>query len=282
MSGLITSSDEISKIYEGLEILRSRGYTIKAIEEVLDKIVVQNDKFLIDFQVSDSDDLLIGAACFVPNEKVIKVCPKLLTNFIDHQIKRVTFEGGDSKKIRQDLFFRMTLYVLLHENEHVKQFLTGQGFIDCPYRTVVELYKNMFKFPESNKYKNEDVEQVREKLEEIKKIIFYFSKHRNSYKFILERNANVVVSDAMVRLCEYEKDLTFLEYFNLKKICDMAHGYELFWNGPAERSYYKLLCGNTFKEILKDEELSIDDKVLYGLPVDIKTRSKIMRGKYKL
>ena len=283
MANLISSPAEVRKISNLLEVLRSKGYNQKTIEIILEELLPQNDKYLINYQVTDSDNLYIEPAFFQPDDNVVKISLNGLRNSLLSQTQKLRFQKEYEEELREELFKRMVLFTILHEIEHIKQYFIAEGFSECPYKTVANLYKNILRFYLNvNNMDNDDLSDLRKDWNEIKKILIYMNPHRYSYKFFLERNANLVVYDVLVKVCEYEDDLTFLPFFQNQKMCEIANGYQGVWNGPAERSYRKFLLGNIFKSILENEEIPIEDRVCYGLPVDIKTRIKIVNRKFEI
>jgi len=283
MSNLISSKHEIIKISDALDRIYSKGYNKETIERILEDLILENDQYIIDYQVTDGDDKFQEPAVFVPDENVLKISLNVLKNYLLEQTKDLRFAKEDETELREELFKRMVVYTILHENEHLKQYYIAQEFIDCPYKTVINLYKNMFEFKlENDRDSNDSWKKLQSDLNDIRKIMFYMSPHRYSHKFFLERNANVVAYDAMMKVCEYQEDLTFLPFFKHQKLMDMANGYQGIWNGPAERSYHKFHMGKTFNNLLINENIPEDDRVCYGLPLDIKTRIKVVNKKFKI
>lgn len=283
MSSLISSSAEIGKISNLLEMLRSKGYNQKTIERILEELIPQNDKCIINYQITDNDSLFVEPAVFDSSNNIINISLNVLRNYLECQTKNIRVSKEYEEELRDGLFKRMVIFSILHEVEHVKQYFIAEGFSECPYKTIINLYKNIFHFGQDvKKTDNKDLIELRKEWNEVKKLLFFISSHRYSHKFFLERNANVVVYDALVKVCEYEDDLTFLPFFLSQKIFEIANGYEGIWNGSAERSYYKFLSGNVFKSLLEDEEISMHDRVCYGLPVDIKTRIKVVKKKFEI
>lgn len=264
-------------------MLRSKGYNQKTIERILEELIPQNDKCIINYQITDNDSLFVKPAFFVPDERLVKISLNLLGNYINNQTRKVRVSKEYEEELRDELFRRMVIFTILHEIEHVKQYFIAEEFSECPYQTVVNLYRNILIFGQKIKNTdNKELMKLRKDWNEIKKILFYISLHRYSHKFFLERNANLVVYDALTKVCQHEGDLSFLPFFENQKLCDMANGYQGIWNGPVERSYRKLLSGNIFKELLIDEEIPTVDRVCYGLLVDVKTRIKLVNKKFKI
>lgn len=279
MSDLITNKEEIKKLSNCLDILRSKGYNQATVENILDELIPQNENYILNYQVTNHDNEFAEPALFNPNENLIKISLNILSDYWCERMKWVRFSKKDEEELRDGLFKRMILFTILHEIEHVKQYFIANKFIECPYQTVINLYKNMFMYRcDDTNCQSEEKKELRE----IQRILFYMSPHRNSEKFYLERNANVVSNDTMLKICNYENDETFKYFFQNNKLKEIKEGYQGFWNGPAERSYHKLLLGNLFKTLIEDEDIPTEDRVCYGLPVDIKTRIKIVNRKFEI
>lgn len=273
MASLITSEKEISKIFKMLELLRSKGYNQKTIEAILDNIIPDNKQYMVTYQFGKD---FYEPAFFLPDNHTINISLDDLKNFINKIMMPIKITDDESVDIvRKELFHRLVMFVLLHEVEHVKQYLIAEGFTECPYNLVGDIYKNLFTF------KCDD--EMDPELAKIKQFIFFNSKHRHSYKFVLERNANVRVYDMLSKVCDYEEEkYTFKAFFELQKVNEEANGYFGISNGAAENSYRKLLLGKLFDSFSKDEDICVEDRILYGLPLDLKTRIKVLTKKYHI
>ena len=177
MSHIVNSVDEEGRIVSYIELVRDNGYKTDVLYEILNGIIPVNDRFQVCSEVNNEGYL----AYFSWINKVIHLNENDLLNYIKNLLNSVIKVYPSLEKYKSELFSYLVLFVLLHEVEHVYQYMFGHGYLDHNYKLVCDLYRNTTKFSVSDK---------------TPKIIenILFSRYKivkDRATFVLERNANV-------------------------------------------------------------------------------------------
>ena len=269
MSQIIESKYDTENILNYLEKLRSNGYTKDILDEILNSIIPKNDMVQIK-GIIDKSDNSYHPAFFDPNIKSIKIYPEQLESFIlklIHPTLKV-FPHFDKKEI----FNYYVIYTLIHEIEHVYQYLISKGYIDFPYKIVIEAYKELGGL---KIYKNDNI---------IYSLLKYYSHFKQTQKpgFLLERNANVEAYILLRKIATFENNIDFQKFIEFQLSFQLMYGYKGLFNGAVEESYKRTMRNSLYKTLPKDEDISQEDRVRYELPIDKETRKKVLRKEFKI
>jgi hypothetical protein len=165
-----------------------------------------------------------------------------------------------------DLYAYNFMYALIHEVEHVYQFMFSQGHLNAPYNIVGELYHKLFEY---------DVDNMNCVIRDI--LLFRKMFYSRKVNFVLERNANIETCDLLRRVCEYENNKDIFGSINCEYLIYMKLGYlRKKYNGSFDESFSKIWRRDLFDGKVC-EDISIDERIRYGLPIDDESRRLLLR-----
>lgn len=266
MSHIINSEKDIKILSQQLEKIRSKGYTDDVFEEVINTLIPNNKFFPIDVKPGDR-------TAFRTKKRCITFCTEGLKKYLYKQLKVVIEEVPSN--LRKELYDNCIFMALLHEIEHYYQYLIGQKYIDFPYQIVSDSYKDLF----STDFQIRDV-ILNPIYTTIKNAKYLYYSHQGYY--LRERNANVEAYDALLKVIDYENNNELLEFFAAQILYQLSLGYDGKYNGSMEKSYMKTWNYSTYKSFDHTEEIPLEDRVRYGLPVDKDTKQKVLSYQFDI
>lgn len=265
MSHIIKSNEDIIKISEQLEILRRKGYGKESLEEITGLLIPTNANYQVKGIIGEFNE----PAFFNPSDRTINFSKENLETYIYQIIDPIikTFPNLSKK----ELFYNYVIFVISHEVEHIHQHLIGNGYIEFPYQIISEAYKNLFALKISK-----NINPIYAKIK-INKYLKQISKATS----LLERNANVEAYDLLNKVAEYENNLEIKKIIEMQQAFCLTFGYKGFYNGAVEETYNKALLKDIYETFPKNENISLEEKVRYGLPIDRMTRKKVLKKEFK-
>lgn len=264
MSHIVNNDEGIKKISSYLELVRSSGYNKDVLFEILDGVIPINSDFQVNAEIDNNDYI----AYFSWFNKVIHLNENELLKYVNKITDEVINMYPSLKKYRHELFSYIILFVLCHEVEHVYQFMFGHDYIKHDYKIVTDLYKNMTEF---SVMKNTPYI--------IKSILFERYKYvKDRATFVLERNANVEAYDLLYKLSLIEGNDCITRFMNNQYLWYSACGYlKIRNNGSFEESYRDTWRHRMFKSFDFNEEISVEDRIRYGLPIEDDDRLVLLK-----
>lgn len=260
MSNIISDQEDLKRITNLFEDFCRRGYSAESLDDVLYGIVPCDGlSHFIDWHVSDSVD---GDAFFSSGRERIYISPSLLKNRLKSDVQKYHYLAP--KASSSEFFHYLVFWALFHEVEHSHQYLIGMGYEETPYDIVNDVYHTLFSLVQGYQ-----VPAIDKKLSN--QILSYF----NHFDFTLERNANMESFDLLLKMIDYQGNSHMKTCFEAERAYHTRLGYSMFSNGVMER--------DLSKKYFKDKDYSqipVDERVRYGLPVDFKVKTKIMRYHY--
>lgn len=188
-------------------------------------------------------------AAYNLNKNHILVNKNKLLNYLDEIGYILSEEYNIKYGIKEKIY--LLLYALSHEVAHVIQYQTSKNQFDT-YENVSLLYKIIF--------------------DNLDKLQDEFGTDDN----ILERNADM---EGYVVLKKILTEQSKKEY--LKILDDLIYRIYLAdyykFNGPMEEALKVLSVYEKKKELLKNSQMSLEDRLLYGLPIKKKEKSRILK-----
>lgn len=163
----------------------------------------------------------------------------------------------------------LVLFVLTHEIEHSYQYLIAKEKIESPCKLVQQGYKGILDLMEKKDYiLPRPISLVRRTIS-----LFCYKAHEN--EFVLERNANV---ESLDLLCSLSAELNHVQINEMFK--DMLNifvyaGYHNDCLGPFNQTYKSIHMYDKYRKFNFDFELSLDERLRYGLEIDEKTREEV-------
>jgi hypothetical protein len=159
----------------------------------------------------------------------------------------------------------------MHEMEHAYQYLIANGKIDAPCKMLKEGYKTLFDLmiPKDSLLPR-PIKQVRRAVS----VIAY--KIREN-EFLLERNAQFDSLDTLASIAfENEHHEIRGVLMDMRNTFAVA-GYTKNYDGSLVNTYKDILIGDKLKKLEHDyEHLDMMDRYRLGLPIDDKTRERII------
>lgn len=265
MSHILREEDDVVIISQLLEKFRNDGYKKDIIEETLNTIIPQNKSLPISIVFGNSQI----PAFFKEEEQKIEVSFEILKSYIG---KQINFFVKMYPNLEKEIFYNHILLALVHEVEHYYQCLVANEYIDFPYKIVVDGYKNL---------KNLKISKDLNQIIALIKINRFFS-YSNNADSLLERSANVEAYDLLVKVAQYENNMEMVKVLGDLLSYQLSLGYKGWYNGSFEKTYKKKGLIDIYSSFNFDEIISIEDKVRYGLPIDLETKKKVLSKQFKI
>lgn len=258
------NEETLKKILVVLDLMRKQGITREIIEELI-KVMSNDKRILFEFTAMKN---------VVAHYDTLK--EKLFLNelsiifWIENYIKQSNTQYYYPNCDYNDLLIYFLIFLLSHEINHVYQHLIGKDETELNHNTIKMCYKELFEICNNKK--------ISISLENIKSIVQQLLFYLNQKNSILERNANIEAFTLMYKLADYENNLNIKELAYDTKQTLQRQGYLGKYNGIIEETYNKILI---FKEPTYDDELSLEEKIRYGYPIDEYTKKKVLNYEYE-
>lgn len=260
MSHIICNEKDMSSY---LDLIRNKGCCKDVLFEILDGVVPKSDKVKINIDVSDG----FGHAYFDSQLEMVHINDEMLDEYVKKYSSDMIMMNSNLSNCSYDVYAYNMIFALVHEIEHVYQYMFGMGYLDAPYNIVGDLYNKLFKY-----YLDDDMNGL------IKNILLFRKFICSSrVEFVLERNANIETCDLLRRVCEYENNKDIFGSINWEYLLYMKLGYlKKKYNGSFDESFSKLwrkdlFCGDI------SEDISTEERIRYGLPIDDESRKLLLR-----
>lgn len=266
MSHIFENDNDIVKIISGqLEKIRVNGYSGDLLEETLQLILPKNVGYPIDIVIGNSQK----PGFFDYDNKKIEISPEPLEFSIRNTITPL---GKRYQGLERDIFNNYAIFALIHEVEHYYQYLIGNKYIEFPYQIVIEAYHNLLPL------KVKKSENALCTLIKVRRYLRMLEKDDSLY----ERNANIEAFDLLCKVAQYENNKEVYEILLYQMKCYLMAGYGLFHNGIIEKTYKSLLLSNLYESFCQNEDIRMEDRVRYGLPIDFETRKKVLTKSFDI
>ena len=263
MSHIISNEVDVKRISGYLDLIRTNGCNKDVIYEILDGIIPKSNDVSIGIDISDSD----GHAFFDSQYKLIHINEEMFDEYIKKYSSDMIRINSNLCNCSSDLYAYNLLYTLIHEVEHVYQYMFAFGYLDVPYDIVGDLYNKLFDY------------RIKDDCSFIIKRILLMRRVMNCSKvnFVLERNANVETCDLLKKVSKYESNLEILNSINSEWFGYFVLGYlNKKYNGSFDESFSKLWRKDLFHGKVS-EDISFEDRVWYGLPINQSDRELMLR-----
>ena len=261
MSHIIGGEDDIKRISGYLDLIRSNGCNKDTIYKILNDIIPEGNNVSISIDISDSD----GPAFFDSQYKLIHINEEILDEYIKKYSSDMIRSNSNLCNCSFDLYAYNLLYTLVHEVEHVYQYMFAFSYLDAPYDIVRDLYNKLFKYDISD-----DLCYFIKKALVFRRNLYY-----PKFNFVLERNANVETCDLLKRVSEYENNHEILNSINNEWMSYIVLGYlNKRYNGSFDESFKKIWRKDLFDGVVS-EEISVEERIRYGLPIDDESRKML-------
>lgn len=261
MSHISIENNELYQLKEVLENIRKNNITEEDYCNICDIITPRsNGVDLVDYLITDK----IDTAAFLPSIKLIVLNVSSLDSFIEKSIDEISEYNNEVDEL--ELRPYVPFWILFHEMEHAYQYLFSKDLIDMPYNIVKEGYYHIFKYLDGSKNN--------------KFIKYLYNQTREKHLSILERNAQIESFDLCSRLANYENNESMKKLFAKMKRNWYTNGYVYSKKGGFYETYKNTFLFKEYWNLDKSEDITIDEKVRYGLEIDEYTRAKILTNKY--
>lgn len=172
-----------------------------------------------------------------------------LLNYLDEIGYVLSEEYNIKYGIKEKLY--LLLYVLSHEVAHVIQYQTSENQFET-YENIALLYRIIF----------DNLDRLQDK----------FGTDDN----ILERNADMEGYEVLKKILLEQQKEEYLEILDDLIYRTYLADYSKF-NGPMEEALKALRIYGKNKELLKNSEMPLEDRLLYGLPINKEEKNRILR-----
>lgn len=236
------------------------------LEDILKNILPKNGdgKVLIKYRLPKKFGT---AGKFIPSGAFLEVNVSKLNDWL----KMNTDSLAEYYNIHERELLRkyLILFVLTHEIEHSYQYLIAKEKLEAPCKLVQQGYNSLLDLMEKKDYiLPRPILLVRRAVS-----LSCYKAHEN--EFVLERNANI---EGLDLLCKLSFKLNHLQINQMFK--DMFNifayaGYHDDCFGSFNQTYKNIHMYDKYCKFDFDFELSLDERVRFGLEIDEKTRNEL-------
>ena len=265
MSHIIKTKEELIKVgylLSQMDIHDLRDYHL---EELISYLIPKdsNNNNLIDYRIIRNR--VGNIAEFCPNYETIHFNLRKLPNWLEDNYKSFC-PKEDNPKLKKYLF----LFCILHELEHSYQYLMGNDIVESPCKVVGEVYYKLMDLLVKKEY------IVPRPITETIRYIRIFKYKKNENMYVLERNANIEASTALIGLTTLEKQPESTKVFNeIAKTCTLA-GYIDDNMGCMYHTCEDVLYKKFYNSINKDD-IKEEDRIRYGLEITENERKNLIK-----
>lgn len=244
--------------------MRYRGYSKYTLYEVLSSIIPLNEEYQVKPEINSTG----YPAYFNGYGELIHINEYALRDYIQKMQEQVILMYPNLEKEKNELFAYLTMFTLLHEVEHAYQYMIGQGHIDNPYQLVKDGYKYICDFSYEEKWPSIWVAILIER----------YKQQKDKATFVLERNANVEAYQLLNELSKIENRPEIERFMYNQYLWYSACGYlRMKNNGSFEESYRDIWRHKTYKNFDFSEDIPVQDRIRYGLPLDHESRKFLLK-----
>lgn len=263
----INSKEKLLSLRKYLTGLEEERPSLDTIEGILNEIVpkCKNGKNMVGLIVNDSDT----RAEYLPYQNTIVISRDQLSKSSKSMAKILENEA-DLEDVK-NLPAYYILFALLHETEHSFQFMIAKDIIPFKYNIVKEGYKNIINAIRKNPNNKPNP------LRSLKQLATFYKYEKRRNDYILERNAtNEAARDIKeIALADDREDIASI--FDLFIDAENFNGYEKDNRGCMYVTHRNLWLTKAYNAINKDEEISLEDRIRFGLEIDDKSRMILLR-----
>lgn len=241
----------------------TNGLDVKKIEELLyyfQPLDFENNK-LVDIIINEKGK---EVPLFDYKESNIVINVVGLVNYL--KTLRNGFEYLYGEKNLQRCSGYLILLGIIHELEHSYQFYMGENKVESPCKLVSEGYKIIMNYFSFSTVNNANFRWLISVIRYIKRAGFS----------VLERNANIEALYALIEVARYCEDDDILDFITKIKNGYLSVGYYKNIKGSMEETINILKLQDLFAQCDHNIDLSMKDRVRYGLQIDEETRKKIL------
>lgn len=258
------NDETLKKIMILLDLMRKKGITRDIMEELIR--IMSNDKRIL-FEFTTKKNVV---AHYDTLKEKLFLKESSIISWIEKYIKQSNTQQYYPNCDYNDLLIYFLIFLLNHEINHVDQHLIGKDEIKLKHNTIKVCYKDLFDIC-NNKKISISLESIKSRIQ----LLLFYLNQQNS---ILERNANIEAFTLMYKLADCENNSNIKEFAYDTKQTLQRQGYLGKYNGIIEETYNKILI---FKEPTYDDELSLEEKIRYGYPIDEYTKKKVLNYEYE-
>lgn len=275
MSNIIKNSKDYDMLKYYFDDIKNNGLSIKNIVSLIEEIIPrENGEILINSNINERDN---RTPVFIPKYETIIISLNKFNEWLDVNLNDLSgsYKVNDLKSLRTYL----TLFTLLHEIEHSYQYLLYNNKVEG-FEVMKQFYKIIFEIVNSKEY------VFPRPIKEIRRIIALIFYKLNQDIYFVERNANIEALEPLVKLSIINKDEECNNILN-----DLYNGYKLLGYSneycPIKETFSKIYMIDKYNKIMKKnscDNISFEDKVNYGLPIDkeeINVLKKNFKNSYK-
>lgn len=265
MSYIANSKNELMIVKDIFNEIRKDRVNVDLLEEIVIELLPKdnNGDILVGYKLSECNG---GISSFYLSNNYLNLSIDNMYEWIDSNVF-VSVRDFNIKDI--DLFkVYMFLYVICHEIEHSYQYLMAYDVIEGPCELVSSGYKLIIDTLICRNYDKLG------KLKIFRNMISHYLYYKNSYRYVIERNANVEAFDLLQKLAiENNHDELAIVFNNMRNSFAMW-GYMNNNKGCFYDTCNNMLLGYEYKRLNHNYELSDIDRFRYGLDVS----SEFMEG----
>ena len=256
----------LEKLSEYLKYIQVTKIDKDLLSEILEFLLPKKDnKLLVNYEIESSSEEK-NAACYVPLYNTIYVRIEQLIEWIEVNYKDFCDVGNiDDELIKSYLL----LYLLVHEIEHSYQGLVRLSKVEIPCNIVGVGYSTfMGLLISSNGFYN----PIKSTIRNIRLSKYY----KNEQYYVLERNANLEASIAMLSLAKYTENPELTRIFLEISRAYSLLGYEVGTSGCMLNTFRDLLYSNIYKRTNKDD-IKDEYRVRFGLEISKEKRNELFK-----
>lgn len=268
MGNIVKNNNDFVYLKNLITVIENLDITKDMVEEILEDLIpkdsVKNN--LINFRVSENGNV---TAIFYPKYESIHVSINKMKEWLAFNSKDLAEYFGiqNSELFKKYLF----LMVLTHEIEHSYQYLIGKGIIAAPCKMIQQGYKALTELMVPKEY------IIPRPIKQVRRVVSVIAYKKRENEFLLERNAQYDSLSLLASIALSNGHDEIAGVFNSMKNSFAVAGYTQNTDGTLVNTFKDIYMKDKLSKIEDDSELlDMNERFRLGLPVDEKTRSRIL------
>ena len=258
MSTIIRSQDDLSRLGDFYSYLVGKDFDHDAVAETMSELIASSP---VKPELYYHDGYL---AQFIPKYNSIVYNPYDMDRVLDMLYLALHSQAGSYLELRAALL----MYIIGHEIEHYHQYLVSEGIEHLDSTNMEKAYKLIYGLDKQR--------TILERINHKKHLDSLVKYNQGNANYFVERNAQVESYDMIVQVLKAKKP-ALAEEFNKLRNLYLAWGYADSPKGNVQTTMDEI--GLTKQYHYKEEDLSYETRIRYGLPISLEEQERVLKLK---
>lgn len=268
MGNIVKNNNDFEYLRNLIVVIENLDITKDMVEEILSNLIPKDceGNVLINFKVREKGNV---TAIFYPKYESIYLSVNKMREWLEFNSKDLAecFGIENTELFKKYLF----LMILTHEIEHSYQYLIGEGVVTAPCKMIQQGYKALTELMVPKEY------IIPRPIKQVRRFVSVIAYKKRENEFLLERNAQFDSLSLLASIAAANEHDEISGVFNSMKNSFAVLGYTKNSDGTLFNTFKDIYMRDKLDKMEDDSELlDMNERFRLGLPVDEKTRSRIL------